>query len=118
MYYDHKNVEYARKLRKDMTPWERKLWYCFLKQYPVRFHRQKPMGRYIVDFFCPKAGLVVELDGGGHFTSEQKAKDDERTGLLEQLGLKIIRFSNMDIDKNFEGVCMVIDREVRNRYKG
>ena len=117
MYYDYNNVENARKLRKNMTPWERKLWYCFLNKYPVRFHRQTPIGRFIVDFYCPKAGLIVELDGGGHYDPEVRIKDEERTKILEKDGMKVIRFSNRDIDKNFSGVCTAIDMEVRNRYQ-
>ena len=115
MHYSHKHVDYARKLREDMTPWERKLWYTYLNKYPVRFYRQKPIGNYIVDFYCPKASLVVELDGGGHYNSDAEYKDNVRTKELEQLGLKVIRFCNMDIDKNFRGVCAVIDQEVNDR---
>ena len=115
IHYNNSNVTYAAKLRKDMTPWERKLWYCFLNKYPVRFSRQKPIGQYIVDFYCPKASLIVELDGGGHYDPDSKLKDSIRTQKLEQLGLKVIRFCNMDIDKNFRGVCSVIDQEVINR---
>ena len=114
MYYDHKNVDYARKLRKEMTPWERKLWYCFLKNYPVRFQRQKTIDRYIADFYCAKARLVIELDGGGHYDPESEKKDRIRTENLEQNGLKVIRFCNRDIDKNFYGVCTVIDQKVKN----
>ena len=116
MHYDHKNVEYARKLRKDMTPWERKLWYCYLNKYPVRFHRQQPIGNFIVDFFCPKARLIIELDGGGHYEPENAEKDKRRTCLLEEYGFIVIRFSNIDIDKNFSGVCTTIDRAVRKYY--
>ena len=115
MYYDHKNIEFARKLRKEMTPWERKLWYCFLKDHPVRFSRQKPVDRYIADFYCAKAKLIIELDGGGHYFPEMQEKDEERTRNLEKNGYKVIRFSNRDIDKNFYGVCTVIDKEVRLR---
>ena len=118
MYYDHKNVEHARKLRKEMTPWERKLWYCFLNKYPVRFQRQKTIDRFIVDFYCAKAGLILELDGGEHYDPEAMKKDKERTRILEQSGLKVIRFCNRDIDKNFYGICTVIDREVKSRYQG
>ena len=100
-----------------MTPWERKLWYCFLGKYPIRFYRQKPIGKYIVDFYCPKADLVIELDGGGHYNPEAMRDDQERTNCLERSGLKIIRFCNLDIDKNFAGVCSVIDTEVRYRNK-
>jgi very-short-patch-repair endonuclease len=115
MHYDHKNVEFARKLRKEMTPWERKLWYCFLKSYPVRFQKQKPIGSYIVDFYCSKAALVIELDGGGHYHPEAAEKDRIRTEQLELQGLKILRFCNLDIDKNFYGVITVIDKEVKER---
>ena len=117
MHYDHRNVSFARKLRKEMTHWERKLWYCFLKQYPVRFQRQRPIGEYIVDFYCAGAALIVELDGGGHYNPEAEQKDAERTRKLEQLGLKVIRFCNLDIDKNFYGVCTVIDNEVKCRIQ-
>ena len=115
MYYDHNNVKLARKLRKEMTPWERKLWYCFLKDYKVRFQRQKPIGMYIVDFFCAKANLIIELDGGGHFEPEQQKKDVIRKENIERLGYKIIRFTNREIDKDFYSVCTVIDREVTIR---
>ena len=115
MYYNHKNVSYARDLRRNMTPWERKLWYCFLNKYPVRFYRQKPIGNYIADFYCPKATLIIELDGGGHYDSNAEQKDQERTDTLEKLGLKVIRFCNLDVDRNFDGVCTAIDLEVSRR---
>ena len=116
MHYDSKNVQYARELRKEMTPWERKLWYCFLRKYPVRFYRQKPIDHYIADFYCPKASLAVELDGSGHYEPETQRKDASRTDALEQNGLMVLRFSNLDVDKNFEGVCMIIDLRVKERY--
>ena len=67
MWHDPKNKEYAKALRQNMTPWERRLWYCFLNTYPVRFQRQKCIDHYIVDFYCFRAKLVIELDGGGHY---------------------------------------------------
>ena len=115
MYYDHKNVSNAKKLRKDMTPWERKLWYCFLKEYPIRFQRQKIIDSFIVDFFCAKAALIIELDGGGHYFPEKQEEDRIRTEKIESFGYKVIRFSNREIDKNFYGVCSVIEKEVKNR---
>ena len=115
MYYDHPNVNRARKFRKDMTPWERKLWYCFLRQYPVRFYRQKPIGSYIVDFFCPKAGIIVELDGSGHYYPEKQNEDSIRTEKLEIQGYTIIRFSNKDIDQNFYGVCTFLDNKIKEK---
>ena len=98
-----------------MTPWERKLWYCFLKEYPIRFQRQKCIDEYIVDFYCFKSKLVVELDGGGHYTPESEEKDKKRTETLQKYGLKVIRFCNTDIDRNFYSVCIVIDEEVKRR---
>ena len=115
MYYSNRNVEYARNMRRAMTPWERKLWYCYLNKYPVRFYRQKPIGKYIVDFYCPKASLIIELDGGGHYDPNSQRKDHERTMELEKMGLKVIRFCNKDIDNNFRGVCEAIDIEVSCR---
>ena len=71
--YNKSNIPLAKTLRKNMTPWERKLWYDFLRGYPIRFQRQKAIGNYITDFYCAKAHLVIELDGSGHY-SEEKAK--------------------------------------------
>ena len=98
-----------------MTPWERKLWYCFLKDYPIRFQRQKCIDQYIVDFYCFRAKLVIELDGGGHYNPENSRKDNIRTINLEKNGVKVIRFCNKDVDNNFYGVCTVIDNEVKSR---
>ena len=111
--YNKDNIPLAKALRKNMTPWERKLWYDFLRAYPVRFQRQKAIGNYIVDFYCAKAGLVIELDGGGHFTSAQAEKDRLRTIELKTMKLKVIRICNLDIDHNFSGVCEYIDIEVQ-----
>ena len=105
---------YAKELRKNMTKQERKLWYEFLRNYEVRFQRQKPIGNYIVDFYCHKAKLVIELDGSGHYTDEQIKKDLKRTEELEKLNLKIVRFSNIDIDNNFGGVCEKINELAKN----
>jgi len=117
MHYDHNNINFARKLRKEMTPWERKLWYCFLKAYPIRFQRQKVIESYIADFYCAKANLIIELDGGGHYNPDAEKKDQSRTNEMESYGLKVIRFCNLDIDKNFYGVCTVIDEEVKLRLR-
>ena len=115
MKHEKQNETYARQLRKEMTPWERKLWYCFLKDYPIRFQRQKCIDHYIADFYCFRAKLIIELDGGGHYNPKNEQKDQCRTQILNQYGLKVIRFSNTDIDKNFYSVCTVIDTEVKNR---
>lgn len=85
--YNKANISLARTLHKNMTPWERKLWYKFLRNYPIRFQRQKAIGDFIVDFYCAKARLVIELDGGGHYAKEQTSKDNNRTKILESMNL-------------------------------
>ena len=117
MPYQQSNIPFARKLRKEMTPWERKLWYCFLKDYPIRFQRQKPIGVYIVDFYCASAKLAIELDGSGHYSPEADEKDRLRTQKIKEQGITVIRFCNLDIDKNFYGVCTVIDETVQKKYR-
>ena len=111
--YNKENIPLAKTLRKNMTPWERKLWYVFLRDYPVRFQRQKAIGNYIVDFYCAKARLVIELDGGGHYTAEQTRKDELRTKDLTSMNLTVVRICNLDIDRNFSGVCEYIDLTVK-----
>ena len=112
--YNKANIPLAKELRKNMTPWERKLWYDYLRYYPIRFQRQKAIGNYIVDFYCAKVGLVIELDGGGHYTTEQAEKDALRTNELERMDLTVLRICNLDIDRNFSSVCEHIDLTVKN----
>ena len=95
-----------------MTKEERKLWYEFLRSYPVKFTRQKVLGQYIADFYCAKANIVVELDGSEHFSEDGVINDEKRTEYLGQYGIKVIRFSNLEVLRNFEGVCMLIDETV------
>ncbi len=111
--YNSELKENARSLRKTMTPEEKHLWYDFLRGYPVKFYRQRSIGNYIVDFYCSKARLVIELDGSQHYADEEKEYDRKRTEFLEAYGLKVLRFSNYDIKKNFEGVCITIERNVK-----
>ena len=115
--YNKQNIPLAKELRKNMTPWERKLWYEFLRYYPVRFQRQKAIGNY-ADFYCAKARLVIELDGGGHYHEEQRQKDALRTSELESMNLRVIRICNLDIDRNFRGVCDYLDMVVKQAQKG
>ena len=96
-----------------MTPWERKLWFMFLQKYPLRFKRQYIIGNYIADFYCKEANLVIELDGGGHYYGEHISKDQWRDAEMELRGLKILRLSNYDVDKNFEGACYRIEELVK-----
>ena len=95
----------AQKLRREMTKEERRLWYDFLKQLPVTVNRQKVIGHYIVDFYCAAAKLVIELDGSQHYEREGTASDRERDHALNQLGIKVVRYSNDDVNRNFDGVC-------------
>ena len=105
----------ATNLRNNATKEEKKLWYEFLRTYPLRFNRQRIIGDYIVDFYCAKAKLVIEIDGSQHYYEKEMQKDSERTKFLETLGLKVIRFSNDDINKNLEGVCLLIDKTIKER---
>ena len=105
----------ARALRKNMTKEERHLWYDFLRGYPVRFLRQKVIDRYIVDFYCHDARLVVELDGSQHFDPANQEQDRLRTEQLESRNLKVIRVPNNEVNQNFRGVCEYIDLCVKKR---
>lgn len=111
--YNKAHISLAKELRKNMTPWERKLWYDFLRGYPIRFQRQKAIENYIAAFYCAKARLVIELDGGGHYDEEQAKRDADRTQKLEAMNITVLRFCNTDIQNNFTGVCEAIDRVVR-----
>ena len=108
-------IENARKLRKNMTKEEKHLWYDFLKDYPVRFKKQKIIGNYIVDFYCANANLVIELDGSQHFEDKKINYDKTRTEFLEQFGLKVLRIPNIEINSNFNNVCEYIDAVVQSR---
>ena len=108
-------VPLAKRLRKEMTKEERRLWYDFLRDYPVRFTRQKILGRYIVDFYCARAKLVIELDGSQHSEDHNIEKDAERTAFLEGYGLLVLRIPNNEISRNFRGVCEMIEAVVMER---
>ncbi len=105
-------VPTARMLRKNMTKEEKHLWYDFLRNFPVRFSRQKVLGKYIADFHCARAKLVIELDGSGHYTEKDIRNDEIRTEFLENYGLMVVRISNYDINTNFNGVCEQIEKLV------
>ena len=99
----------ARKLRKNMTKEERHLWYDFLRDYPERFLRQKVIDNYIVDFYCHRARLIIELDGSQHYEDAGARKDAIRTEQLENRNLTVIRIANNEVNQNFRGVCEYID---------
>ncbi|MBE6951592.1 MAG: endonuclease domain-containing protein [Ruminococcaceae bacterium] len=112
---NHELVGNARSLRREMTKEERHLWYDYLRQHPVKFRRQAVLGRFIVDFYCAKAKLVIELDGSQHYEPQNQQEDQLRTEYLEKFGVTVLRFANSDITRNFRGVCEYIDGIVQNR---
>ena len=108
---------FAKELRRNMTPQEKRLWYDYMSKYPVKTYRQRIIDNFIVDFYCAKARLVIELDGSQHYTPDGKRHDSLRTDIIEKYKLKVIRFSNSDIDEKFNGVCSVIDRIIQERIQ-
>ncbi|MEB3310577.1 MAG: endonuclease domain-containing protein [Snowella sp.] len=102
--YNPQLIERAKEMRKQPTLAERKLW-GYLRTFPVKIWRQKPINHFIVDFYCPKLKLVIEVDGDSHSTDSALIYDQERTRILESYGLKIIRFTNVEVLNNFKGVC-------------
>ena len=111
--HNQKLTPVAKELRRNMTKEERHLWYDFLRQYPVRFSRQKVLGNYIVDFYSAQAKMIIELDGPQHYEPENIQKDAERTAFLEEYGLTVLRIPNNEVMNNFLGVCEYIDTAVR-----
>jgi very-short-patch-repair endonuclease len=108
----------AQNLRNNATKEENRLWYEYLHNYKFRFNRQKIIGCYIADFYCRKVKLIIEIDGSQHYDAKQEAYDTKRTEYFNNLGIKVIRFTNMDIMNNIEGVCEVIDLTVTELSSG
>ncbi|MBQ5813149.1 MAG: endonuclease domain-containing protein [Clostridia bacterium] len=108
-------IRNSRTLRKNMTKEEKHLWYDFLKDIGVPIYRQKVIGSYIVDFYCSQAKLVIELDGSQHYEDENEKKDKVRDEYLVSLGMKVLRYSNLDVNSNFEGVCIDIEQNIKAR---
>ena len=111
--YNKKNIPLAKNLRKCATSQENHLWYDFLSKYEIKFQRQKAIDNFIADFYCHKAKLIVEIDGRQHYTEIGQQKDAFRTEILHGYDLKVIRFTNNQIDTNFQGVCEYIDAIVK-----
>ena len=105
----------ARSLRREMTPQVRRLWFCFLKNYPVKFFKQRIIENYIVDFYCSPAKLVIEVDGSQHYDPEKMESDRKRLEVFQKYGLEVIRFSNHEVNQYFDSVCEAIHRTVINR---
>ncbi|WP_165172153.1 endonuclease domain-containing protein [Adlercreutzia sp. ZJ242] len=117
MVYTHRQVlaQRAGNMRRNMTPYERKLWVEFLREYEIPFVAQKVIGNYIVDFYSRRVRLAIELDGGQHFDPRQMRYDEVRSIYLETLEIKVLRFTNNEIKEDFDGVCEVIHAEVIKR---
>ena len=111
-------VPVARTLRKSMTKEERKLWYEYLRAYPVKFTRQKVLGAYVADFYCAKVKLVIELDGSQHYLDGGPRRDAVRTGYLNNFGVTVLRIPNNYVNSNLRGVCEYIDNAVALMLKG
>ena len=110
--YNKNLIPNAKRLRKNMTAAEKHLWYDFLKLHPLNFSRQKVIGKYIADFYCAKAKLVIEIDGRQHYSEDGLEHDLQRTEFLETFGLKVLRFTNYEITYKFEYVCNCIETEL------
>ena len=113
--YDGRLNGRAFDLRHEMTPQEKRLWYAYLRTYPVKVYRQRVIEHFIVDFYCPLARLVIELDGSQHYTEQGKAYDEQRTAILEQYGVQVLRFTNLDVDRHLDAVCAQIDSTLERR---
>ena len=113
--YKSKLIPRAKELRRNATPQERHLWYDFLRDFPVRFQRQKAIDTFIADCYCHAAKLIIEVDGSQHYEPQGIAYDEERSAALSKYGLTVLRFSNREIDREFPAVCEQIDRTVRER---
>lgn len=112
---DNYLCDYKIKLKENPTEAEKRLWFGFLRDYPVPFVSQKIIGRYIVDFFCNTVRISIELDGSQHYEKVEQNRDIIRTGYLEMLEVKELRFPNSDIWNDFDGVCELIHNEVQAR---
>ena len=112
---NHELVSNARNLRREMTKEERHLWYDYLRYHPVKFRRQAVFGKFIADFYCHQAKLVVELDGSQHYSPEEIEYDQRRTTYLQMQGLCVLRFSNLDVMRRFRDVCEAIDMTAKKR---
>lgn len=115
--YNKDLIRVAKNLRSNMTKEEKHLWYDYLKNYKVRFSRQKILGKYVADFYCAKANLVIELDGSQHYQEEELDYDKARTEYLSKFNMKVVRIPNNEVNKNFDGVCRYIDMTVQQNLK-
>lgn len=110
--YDKKLKSRADELRKNMTQQEWNLWYFYLRNHRLKWYRQRIIDRFIVDFYCHAAKLVIEIDGKQHYTEQGIAYDVERTQVLQGYGLKVLRYTNQQLEDNFQEVCWDIEKNL------
>ena len=110
--YGKKINQYAKSMRRAMTPEERRLWYDFLSKHPYHFRRQQPCGGYIIDFYAPTLLFAIEVDGSQHFSQDEYARDAERTTYLRERGIHLLRFTNQQIRRDFAEVCSAIENAI------
>ena len=110
--------KYAVEMRKNQTDEEKKVWYQILKGRTPKFHRQRIIGNYIVDFYCPQLRLAIEIDGDQHFYEENIEYDSKRTEYIESQDIYILRFENTEVNKDIEYVRFIIDNACDARIKG
>ena len=115
MEQKEKPLTRAQELRKNATKEENHLWYDFLREHPLKFQRQNVVGNYILDFYCNRAKIAIEIDGSQHYEDDGRKYDDRRTEILEKQGIKVLRFSNYEINTSFDEVCENIDYEIKQR---
>ena len=106
-------TKFSQELRSNMTKEEKHLWYDFLKKLPQTVNRQKVVGNYILDFYCAESKVAIELDGSQHYEKEAKENDRKRDMFLNEQGIKVLRYTNMDIKSNFDGVCCDILKHLK-----
>ena len=107
-------TEFSQELRSNMTKEEKHLWYDFLKKLPQTVNRQKVLGNYILDFYCAEAKIAIELDGAQHYEQKGKEKDAERDKFLGEQGIKVLRYTNIELNQNFNGVCLDILKNIES----
>ncbi|MEM6433338.1 MAG: endonuclease domain-containing protein [Cyanobacteria bacterium P01_D01_bin.115] len=110
--YNPALIPRAKDLRRNMTQAEKKLWYQYLRTFKYRVFRQRPIHHFIVDFYCPKLKLVIEIDGDSHFSANAQAYDQERSQVLAGYGLQVLRFTNEQVLNSFNEVCEAIEAYV------
>ena len=110
--YGKKINQYAKSMRRAMTPEERRLWYDFLSKHPYHFRRQQPCGGYIIDFYAPTLQFAIEVDGSQHFSQDEYARDAERTTYLRERGIHLLRFTNQQIRRDFAEGCSAIENAI------